>query len=351
MSSISVVVPVYNTEKYLDKCIKSILNQTFTDFELILVNDGSSDNSINILKKYRNMDSRVIIIDKNNGGSIKARRDGIKKSKSEYITFVDSDDWLEKNALEISYNELKKSNSDVAVFNMYKVIDKLGLIKKENNRYYFDKKNLYVGDEVRKEIASAYLHGHPFPAGLCGKVYKTKYIRECGKYLERINFLGDDLYYNLEIFLKVKKVSMINIPLYYYRAGGNTSKYMQYLFDDMVNGYKIQKEVIEEYYQDSIKKRYNGISIMLINTLKTCLYNIFYSDLGDVKIKETIKEYTKNNEILEAIKNDSVKRYFDNEFLRAIEKGDELYLFNIGQKMYKKSKVRSNAIKILSLIG
>lgn len=351
MSSISIVVPVYNTEKYLDKCISSILNQTFTDFELILVNDGSTDNSIDILKKYKNIDSRVVIIDKKNEGSIKARKEGIKKSQSEYITFVDSDDWLENNALERAYNELKKNNSDVVVFNMYKVIDKLGLIKKENNTYYFNKKNTYTGDEIREELAAAYLHGHPFPAGLCGKIYKTKYIKESGKYLNRISFLGDDLYYNLEIFLKVKKVSMVNIPLYYYRAGGNTSKYMPYLFDDMVNGYKIQKEVIEEYYQDSIKKRYNGISIMLINTLKTCLYNIFYSDLGDVKIKETIKEYTKNNEILEAIKNDGVKRYFNDEFLQAIEKSDELYLFNIGKKRYRKSKLRSNAIKILSLMG
>lgn len=75
MSSISIVVPVYNTEKYLDKCISSILNQTFTDFELILVNDGSTDNSIDILKKYKNIDSRVVIIDKKNEGSIKARKE------------------------------------------------------------------------------------------------------------------------------------------------------------------------------------------------------------------------------------------------------------------------------------
>lgn len=350
MSSISIVVPVYNTEKYLDKCISSILNQTFTDFELILVNDGSTDNSIDILKKYKNIDSRVVIIDKKNEGSIKARKEGIKKSQSEYITFVDSDDWLENNALEIAYNELKKNNSDVVVFNMYKVIDKLGLIKKENNTYYFNKKNTYTGDEIREELAAAYLHGHPFPAGLCGKIYKTRYIKESGKYLNRISFLGDDLYYNLEIFLKVKKVSMVNIPLYYYRAGGNTSKYMPYLFDDMVNGYKIQKEVIEEYYKDSKQKRYNGTSIMFLNTFKTELANIFFSEFKEENIKNSISLYLKNEEIKIALSNDGVKAYFDNEFIKAMNTQDINYLYNLGYKLYKKTKLRRYIVKFLSFI-
>lgn len=245
---------------------------------------------------------------------------------------------------------MKKNNSDVVVFNMYKVIDKLGLIKKENNTYYFNKKNTYTGDEIREELAAAYLHGHPFPAGLCGKIYKTKYIKESGKYLNRISFLGDDLYYNLEIFLKVKKVSMVNIPLYYYRAGGNTSKYMPYLFDDMVNGYKIQKEVIEEYYQDSKQKRYNGASIMLLNTFKTELANIFFSEFKEENIKNSISLYLKNEEIKIALSNDGVKAYFDNEFIKAMNTQDINYLYNLGNKLYKKTKLRKYIVKFLSFI-
>jgi hypothetical protein len=82
--------------------------------------------------------------------------------------------------------------------------------------------------------------------------------------------LGDDLYYNLEIFLKAEKIKVIDKALYYYRQGGFTSKHQPYLFDDMINGYYIQKEVIDEYYQDSRVKRYNGIRLMLLNTFKTC---------------------------------------------------------------------------------
>ena len=87
---------------------------------------------------------------------------------------------------------------------------------------------------------------------------------------------------------------MINKPLYYYRQGGFTSKYMPYLFNDMVNGYKIQKEVINEYYKHAKQEQYNGVSIMLLNTLKTCLNNLFNSNFNKSEIKEQIKHYVSN---------------------------------------------------------
>ncbi|MDK0618353.1 glycosyltransferase family 2 protein [Clostridium perfringens] len=347
MSKISVIVPLYNAEKYLDKCITSILNQTFKNFELILLNDGSRDKSLEICNKYAKKDSRITVINKENEGSIIARRRGLEISKSQYITFIDSDDWIKANTLEILVNEINYSAPDVIVFNMYKVLDSLGIVKRENDNSYFIKK-YYKGDEIREELASAYLHGHPFPAGLCGKVYKREILCECGKYLDKINFLGDDLFYNLEIFLKVRKVAMINKPLYYYRAGGNTSNYMAYLFNDMINGYRIQKEVIQEYYQDSKQERDNGISIMLLNTFKTCLSNIFLSSLDELEIKNKINEYLLDEDLLEALKNEGTIRYFDKDFLNAINNKDIDYLYELGKKGYKKSKFRRLAVKILS---
>ena len=103
MVEVSVVVPIYNAGKKLDKCIKSILNQTFKDFELILVNDGSTDNSIKICRKYELRDSRVKVIDKENEGSIATRNLGIKKSIGNYITFVDADDYISLDAIEKLY--------------------------------------------------------------------------------------------------------------------------------------------------------------------------------------------------------------------------------------------------------
>ncbi|MEC2056050.1 glycosyltransferase family 2 protein [Peribacillus psychrosaccharolyticus] len=175
MSRVSIVVPIYNAEKYLDNCIKSILKQTFEDLELILVNDGSSDDRLSICEKYRNSDSRIHLINKNNEGSIVARRKGIEASKSPYITFVDAEDWINKDAIKILYKEKTDHNLDIAVCNSYRVLGSGKLIKKKNTSWYFDKDKFYSRNEIKKELAVAYFHGHPFPANLGGKFIKESY--------------------------------------------------------------------------------------------------------------------------------------------------------------------------------
>ena len=104
MPKISIIVPIYNVEKYLDKCIKSILNQSFEDFELILVNDGSTDSCGVICDKYKKLDGRITVIHKANGGLSSARNAGIDIARGEYIGFVDSDDYIHEKMYEILYN-------------------------------------------------------------------------------------------------------------------------------------------------------------------------------------------------------------------------------------------------------
>ena len=100
---ISVIVPIYNAEKYLDKCLTSIVNQTYADIEIILVNDGSTDESLAICKKYEQDDERIVVINKRNEGLVRARKDGIRMAKGEYITFVDADDWIDITTYEKVY--------------------------------------------------------------------------------------------------------------------------------------------------------------------------------------------------------------------------------------------------------
>ena len=95
---ISVIITIYNMEQYLDKCIQSVINQTYKNLEIILVNDGSTDKSFNICKKYAISDNRVVVVNKNNEGLVKARISGIMQAVGDYITFVDADDWLDSNA-------------------------------------------------------------------------------------------------------------------------------------------------------------------------------------------------------------------------------------------------------------
>ncbi|NOU97333.1 glycosyltransferase [Paenibacillus sp. LMG 31456] len=353
MSRVSVVVPIYNAGngKRLDTCIQSILGQTFTDIELVLVNDGSTDNSLEICMKHQKGDKRIIIINKKNEGCIAARRTGVEASSSDYVMFVDADDWIDRRAVEILYNGCINNDADITVCNMYKVLGKGKLIKRENDRDYFNHNKIYNKEEIMRDLVTAYFYGHSFPSSLCAKLYQKELLLNSGKYLNRIHFLGEDLFYNLEILVKTNRVKVIDTPLYFYRVGGFTSKYMSYLFDDMVNGYQIQKEVINEYYLDTLQKQNDGISIMLLNTFKTCLCNIFNSKLSEAKIKDTITEYTSNDSVKECLNNEGSIRYFPEEYLNAIRNKDIEYLYKLGKGMYKKRRTKTIIMDIFSKLS
>ena len=119
--TISIIVPVYNAEKYLHRCVDSILAQTFTDFELLLINDGSKDNSGKICDEYAAKDPRVRVFHKENGGVSSARNMGLDNAKGEWVTFVDSDDWLVHNIYEKMLHKLVEENADLCLcdINMY----------------------------------------------------------------------------------------------------------------------------------------------------------------------------------------------------------------------------------------
>ncbi|PKM96276.1 MAG: hypothetical protein CVU84_00750 [Firmicutes bacterium HGW-Firmicutes-1] len=120
MAKVSIVVPVYNTSKYLEKCINSIINQTLQEIQIILVNDGSTDHSLSVCRKYAKQDHRIIVIDKPNGGSSSARNAGLEVATGEYIGFVDSDDWIELEMYENMYQQMSEIQADICMCN-YKV--------------------------------------------------------------------------------------------------------------------------------------------------------------------------------------------------------------------------------------
>ena len=115
MSKVSIIIPVYNVEKYLKKCLDSVINQTYKDIEIICVNDGSKDGSENILKEYATKDSRIKIIEKKNGGLSSARNAGLDVASGEYCYFVDSDDWIELNTIEKLTDIILSNDVDVVV--------------------------------------------------------------------------------------------------------------------------------------------------------------------------------------------------------------------------------------------
>lgn len=195
---ISVIVPIYNAEKYLEECIESILSQTYKNIELILINDGSTDNSLQICKKYKNIDSRIIIINKNNSGVSDTRNKGIDIAKGEYIGFVDSDDSISPYMYENLITRITTDDTDLAVLSSYNI-----------NEHAFNKQIINNDEAIYNLLLLK------FPTSLWSYLYSANLIKD-KKLDEEIHFF-EDLEFNFRVLLVSKKISLANLTLYNYR--------------------------------------------------------------------------------------------------------------------------------------
>ena len=252
---ITILIPVFNVEKQISKCINSVLNQSFIDFELILIDDKSSDNSLKICKKFQNKDSRVKVISlPKNKGVDNARFTGIENSTGDYIMFVDSDDWLAPGAIKSLYNSITSNKADISVGAFKRVMDKYGLITSEpKNSYEGLKEGIIEKPELMDEYFISYFGVNKLLVNLWGKLYKKELFNHSE--IERSGFImGEDLILNLSIHPHLNKMSFVKDVVYYYRFGGMTSKANLTMFDDILSQYLIKKEAIEKYnYQKALK--------------------------------------------------------------------------------------------------
>ncbi|MCL2027594.1 MAG: glycosyltransferase [Bacteroidales bacterium] len=161
--TISVIIPVYNASRYLVACMESCLSQTYRDFEVIAVNDGSTDNSLEILENYAQKDSRITIINKENGGLPRARETGIAKAKGEYIFFLDSDDTITPDALEVLWKEAQTSDCDIIAGGIVAVL--------ESGKIILDYTNKYIYSESNQSLLCSLL-AKTIPFSLCGKLIR-----------------------------------------------------------------------------------------------------------------------------------------------------------------------------------
>lgn len=210
---ISVIVPIYNVENYLENCINSILNQSYTDFELILVDDGSPDNCGKICDDYAKKDSRIKVIHKKNGGLSDARNIGIEAAKGEYISFIDSDDWIHKDFYLTLFNALSSSNSDIAICNFLKVSnddikDKIininPPVKTLSNLESLN--DLYSDNYVNYIVA-------------WNKLYKANLFKDIRFPVGKIH---EDEFTTPKVLFESNKIAIITEELYYYRQTPNS---------------------------------------------------------------------------------------------------------------------------------
>lgn len=206
---ISVIVPVYNAEKYIKKCIESIISQTYQNMELILINDGSKDLSLQICEEFAKKDQRIKVYDRANGGASAARNTGLTKARGDYIVFVDSDDFVTSTYLENLYLAAKIGNYDIVQCNLEEVNN----TKLSINNVTFDKMHV---QEISKKQA---LNDRVYKVTIWGKIYSS-FLFDDFKFREGEIYEDDASYY---IFVdKAKKIAILNETLYYYYMSENS---------------------------------------------------------------------------------------------------------------------------------
>lgn len=268
---ISIIIPVYKVEKYLEKCIQSVINQTYENLQIILVDDGSPDNCGKICDEYAKKDHRIEVIHKSNGGLSDARNKGLEIAKGEYIGFVDSDDYIEADMYEVLYNLLKQYNADVSICNFYTVSQEKIAIKNADNG---------IKEYTRIEILKEILLDNNIQSYAWNKLYKKDLFDEI-KY--PVGKKYEDMGTTFYLLEKCNKVVVTGKPEYYYINRQ----------DSIVNN--VTETTITDYIE-LIMQRYDYIeeNIKELSSYnKDYLKRILRTAEQDIKSLKEVGDYTK----------------------------------------------------------
>lgn len=291
MEKVSIIVPIYNTLKeYLDECIKSLINQTYNNIEIILVDDGSQKETADICDSYKSLDDRIIVIHKENEGVSIARNTGLRSATGDWILFVDSDDWLEIDAVE---NLIKhKSNCDVIYSSAYMKTD-------DGKSDIIDSK---FDGNVSEENFDRYILGlllKKFSAALWAKLYSKKFLLDNEIFLSPSLSIGEDLVFNIKVLSKAKKITITKDIIYNYRV--NSLSVMQSYNPNVKNKiYNLLDEFEKDSLLKSIKEKYTDeFYWFVIWHLNFALLRSVFNTKNTMKLKE-------KNKLLKEIINEKV---------------------------------------------
>lgn len=292
---ISIIIPIYNTGKYLEKCIKSVTEQSLKEIEIICINDGSTDNSLEILKKFQKEDNRIIIINKENGGSSSARNTALKIARGKYCLNIDSDDWIEQGYFKDLYERAEKDNLDITLSN---IIFDFGENSKKNyilNDLDISNEKIITGKEYIKIFLKENFHGYTW-----NKLIKTElYNKNKIKYDLDI-FSGEDVECILRLAYFASKIGKLNKTYYHYIQGENNGN-RKIRLKSLKDTIKVF-ENLESFYKDKEK--------IFIKLLKGRMYPILL-----LKFLIYYEYYDKNKEYQE-MRRKIINQYnSDNEFI------------------------------------
>lgn len=283
MVRISIIVPVYNGEKHLSECIQSILDQSFTDIEVIVINDGSTDGSLSLIKRYAQNDSRIVVINQKNKGVSAARNAGLSKARGDYIMFVDADDYIaRKDALELLI-DFAKENGNPEVVCFRRVGDTRG---RKAPSGYSKLNDSIIGRMIVDETINT----------LWDKLYKKSIIKENSiKFPVGIR-MAEDLLFNVQYFREAKTIGFFDEELYYYREDNQesaTKKYMPNKYDDLMYVNRKMSEIID----NRSKAIGNALSYIRIKNVLSCVRDLHNEAcaLSEADKKKLARQYKSDN--------------------------------------------------------
>ena len=244
-SKISVIVPAYNAEKYIIECLNSIENQTYQNVEIIVVDDGSTDNTYTVVEEYAKNRNNIILFHQENGGVCAARNKGIEISSGEYITFLDADDYFLTDTLQVLFDTITSRNADIVG----------GTVVNEDTSGSPDDVEPVIWSGEQGLINA--LNDHPFTYSSCGKLFKRDFLNSTrfvnGK---RIH---EDSFFVFCMMVKQPKVVIVNKPVYIYRYNPNSASHAEFSdkFFDILYFANEKCRIIEDQYPQLVKKSYN----------------------------------------------------------------------------------------------
>lgn len=266
MNKISIIIPCYNVEKYLPKCLDSVVNQTYKNLEIICVNDGSNDGTLKIIEKYKKKDDRIVLINQTNIGVSQARNNALKYVTGNYVMFIDSDDWIDLYTCEIALNKALSNDYDLVIWNYIREFPNNPMPK----QIFSDEEIVFFENDVKRKLQRRTLGlfreelAHPENADsivtIWGKLYKSSIVIDNKLEFTDLKKIGtsEDALFNLEVYKYIKSAIYIPNCLYHYRKDNEksvTSNYKSEMFlqwnnlFEIMNDYILSNDLDNEYHE------------------------------------------------------------------------------------------------------
>lgn len=335
---ISIIVPVYNVEEYLPKCLDSLINQTLKEIEIICINDGSTDKSLQILKKYAEKDLRFVIIDQKNAGVSAARNAGLEKACSEYIMFVDPDDWIDIKTCEETYNYITETNADIVCFGNYIVYENNEKTEAWQNKLLEEYENT---DKIPLEVIKHFIHS------CWKKLFKADFIKKHDiKFPIGIKVFEDGIS-QLFCLYNNPKIRFLNRNFYYYYKRKDSVTGAKP--DAMNNSITANKFILTSENFKNASKEHQIITLEKTISDLSYFYNIKGNEKYRLKFNRDISEYKKwlykniDNNLLKDVPN--IKNLHSFTLLKYITKS------KLAQSIFSIKNTENRKHKIITCLG